>query len=88
MGAFFSLATPNFSLYMFVNELPSNDCGATTGFFFPSIVGPPVVGDLFLEVVRAFYFYCKDALGSDLKLSYNQSGNILARYNYQFSTVN
>ncbi|XP_075627750.1 protein DOP1B isoform X3 [Balearica regulorum gibbericeps] len=41
-------------------------------------IGPQVVGDLFLEVTRAFYSYCKDALGSDLKLSYNQSGNILA----------
>ncbi|NWU35773.1 DOP2 protein, partial [Hylia prasina] len=40
--------------------------------------GPQVVGDLFLEVLRAFYSYCKDTLGSDLKLSYNQSGNILA----------
>ncbi|KFP25506.1 Protein dopey-2, partial [Colius striatus] len=40
-------------------------------------IGPQVVGDLFLEVIRAFYSYCKDALGSDLKLSYNQSGNIL-----------
>ncbi|KAJ7427747.1 hypothetical protein WISP_04234 [Willisornis vidua] len=42
------------------------------------LLGPQVVGDLFLEVIRAFYSYCKDALGSDLKLSYNQSGNILA----------
>ncbi|NWX33966.1 DOP2 protein, partial [Notiomystis cincta] len=41
-------------------------------------IGPQVVGDLFLEVLRAFYSYCKDALGSDLKLSYNQSGNVLA----------
>uniref|UniRef100_A0A8C3KY73 DOP1 leucine zipper like protein B n=1 Tax=Chrysolophus pictus TaxID=9089 RepID=A0A8C3KY73_CHRPC len=41
-------------------------------------IGPQVVGDLFLEVIRAFYSYCKDALGSDLKLSYNQSGNVLA----------
>uniref|UniRef100_A0A8B9G7Q4 DOP1 leucine zipper like protein B n=1 Tax=Amazona collaria TaxID=241587 RepID=A0A8B9G7Q4_9PSIT len=40
-------------------------------------IGPQVVGDLFLEVIRAFYSYCKDALGSDLELSYNQSGNIL-----------
>ncbi|NWX86242.1 DOP2 protein, partial [Nothoprocta pentlandii] len=40
-------------------------------------IGPQVVGDLFLEVIRAFYSYCKEALGSDLKLSYNQSGNIL-----------
>ncbi|XP_041343706.1 protein dopey-2 [Pyrgilauda ruficollis] len=39
---------------------------------------PQVVGDLFLEVLRAFYSYCKDTLGSDLKLSYNQSGNTLA----------
>ncbi|XP_009083250.1 PREDICTED: LOW QUALITY PROTEIN: protein dopey-2 [Acanthisitta chloris] len=41
-------------------------------------IGPQVVGELFLEVLRAFYSYCKDALGADLKLSYNQSGNILA----------
>ncbi|XP_010578650.1 PREDICTED: protein dopey-2 isoform X2 [Haliaeetus leucocephalus] len=41
-------------------------------------IGPQVVGDLFLEVIRAFYSYCKDALGSDVKFSYNQSGNILA----------
>ncbi|XP_041255643.1 protein dopey-2 [Onychostruthus taczanowskii] len=41
-------------------------------------IGPQVVGDLFLEVLRAFYSYCKDTLGSDLKLSYNQSGNTLA----------
>ncbi|NWT05682.1 DOP2 protein, partial [Mionectes macconnelli] len=41
-------------------------------------IGPQVVGDLFLEVIRAFYSYCKDALGSDLKLSYSQSGNTLA----------
>ncbi|XP_025933426.1 protein dopey-2 isoform X3 [Apteryx rowi] len=40
-------------------------------------IGPQVVGDLFLEVIRAFYAYCKEALGSGLKLSYNQSGNIL-----------
>lgn len=84
---FFSLATPNLSLYKFVTEPPSNHFGATTGFFFLPIVGPQVVGDLFLEVIRAFYSYCKDALGSDLKLSYNQSGNILARYNYKFSTM-
>ncbi|XP_056367755.1 protein dopey-2 [Oenanthe melanoleuca] len=41
-------------------------------------IGPQVVGDLFLEVLRAFYAYCKATLGSDLKLSYNQSGNTLA----------
>ncbi|XP_053161255.1 protein dopey-2 isoform X2 [Hemicordylus capensis] len=40
-------------------------------------IGPPVVGDLFLEVIRAFYSYCKDTMGSDLKLSYSQSGNVL-----------
>ncbi|XP_032325204.1 LOW QUALITY PROTEIN: protein dopey-2 [Camelus ferus] len=40
-------------------------------------IGPQVVGDLFLEVIRAFYSYCRDALGSDLKLSYTQSGNSL-----------
>ncbi|PNJ42221.1 DOPEY2 isoform 4, partial [Pongo abelii] len=38
---------------------------------------PQVVGNLFLEVIRAFYSYCRDALGSDLKLSYTQSGNSL-----------
>ncbi|XP_063303507.1 protein dopey-2 [Pelobates fuscus] len=37
-------------------------------------IGPPVVGDLFLEVIRAFYAYCKDALGTDIKLSYGQTG--------------
>uniref|UniRef100_A0A3Q2HAK0 DOP1 leucine zipper like protein B n=1 Tax=Equus caballus TaxID=9796 RepID=A0A3Q2HAK0_HORSE len=40
-------------------------------------IGPPVVGNLFLEVIRAFYSYCRDALGSNLKLSYTQSGNSL-----------
>jgi hypothetical protein len=39
-----------------------------------------VVEYLFLEVIRAFYSYCRDALGSDLKLSYTQSGNLLIRY--------
>ncbi|KAH0624841.1 hypothetical protein JD844_032690 [Phrynosoma platyrhinos] len=39
-------------------------------------IGPPVVADLFLEVIRAFYRYCKEALGSDLKLSYSQTGNV------------
>lgn len=78
---FFTLATPKLNIYKCVTELPSSHFGANAGFFFPSIVGPQVVGDLFLEVIRAFYSYCKDALGSDLKLSYNQSGNILARYN-------
>uniref|UniRef100_A0A2K5DRV8 DOP1 leucine zipper like protein B n=1 Tax=Aotus nancymaae TaxID=37293 RepID=A0A2K5DRV8_AOTNA len=43
-------------------------------------IGPQVVGNLFLEVIRAFYAYCRDALGSDLKLSYTQSGNSLIRY--------
>ncbi|KAM8976987.1 protein DOP1B [Pelodytes ibericus] len=41
-------------------------------------IGPPVVGDLFLEVIRAFYGYCKDALGTDIKLSYGQNGSQLA----------
>ncbi|KAL8190542.1 UNVERIFIED_CONTAM: Protein dopey-2 [Gekko kuhli] len=41
-------------------------------------IGPAVVGDVFLEVIRAFYSYCKDTLGSDLKLSYSQSGNVLS----------
>lgn len=41
-----------------------------------------MVGDLFLEVIRAFYSYCGDALGSDLKLSYTQSGNSLVRYGF------
>ncbi|XP_007493212.2 protein dopey-2 isoform X2 [Monodelphis domestica] len=40
-------------------------------------IGPPVVGDLFLEVVRALYSYCRDALAIDLQLSYTQSGNLL-----------
>ncbi|KAM5281512.1 protein DOP1B isoform 2-T2 [Ctenodactylus gundi] len=40
-------------------------------------IGPQVVETLFLEVIRAFYSYCRDALGSDLKLSYTQSGNLL-----------
>ncbi|XP_051840799.1 protein dopey-2 [Antechinus flavipes] len=40
-------------------------------------IGPQVVGDLFLEVIRALYSYCRDALGIDLKLSYTQSGNLL-----------
>ncbi|XP_059542400.1 protein dopey-2 isoform X1 [Myotis daubentonii] len=40
-------------------------------------IGPQVVGDLFLEVIRAFYSYCRDALGSDLQLSYTQSGSLL-----------
>ncbi|XP_053312756.1 protein dopey-2 isoform X2 [Spea bombifrons] len=40
-------------------------------------IGPPVVGDLFLEVIRAFYAYCKDALGADIKLSYGQTGSQL-----------
>ncbi|XP_060054660.1 protein dopey-2 [Erinaceus europaeus] len=37
-------------------------------------IGPQVVEDLFLEVIRAFYSYCSNALGSDLTLSYTQSG--------------
>ncbi|XP_033088316.1 protein dopey-2 isoform X2 [Trachypithecus francoisi] len=40
-------------------------------------IGPQVIGNVFLEVIRAFYSYCRDALGSDLKLSYTQSGNSL-----------
>uniref|UniRef100_A0A8C5KNX3 DOP1 leucine zipper like protein B n=1 Tax=Jaculus jaculus TaxID=51337 RepID=A0A8C5KNX3_JACJA len=40
-------------------------------------IGPQVVENLFLEVIRAFYSYCRDSLGSDLKLSYTQSGNTL-----------
>lgn len=40
-------------------------------------IGPQVVESLFLEVIRAFYSYCRDALGSDLQLSYTQSGNSL-----------
>ncbi|XP_078513006.1 protein DOP1B isoform X1 [Lissotriton helveticus] len=39
-------------------------------------IGPQVVGDVFLEVIRALYSYCRDAMGSDLKLSYNQSGSL------------
>ncbi|KAM3934613.1 protein DOP1B [Leptodactylus fuscus] len=40
-------------------------------------IGPPVVGDLFLEVIRAFYAYCRDALGTDIRLSYGQTGSHL-----------
>ncbi|XP_030058072.1 protein DOP1B isoform X2 [Microcaecilia unicolor] len=40
-------------------------------------IGPPVVGDVFLEVIRAFYAYCKDVLGSDLTLSYGPNSNAL-----------
>ncbi|XP_012586331.1 PREDICTED: protein dopey-2 [Condylura cristata] len=40
-------------------------------------IGPQVVEILFLEILRAFYSYCSDALGSDLKLSYTQGGNSL-----------
>uniref|UniRef100_A0A8B9WAP2 DOP1 leucine zipper like protein B n=1 Tax=Bos mutus grunniens TaxID=30521 RepID=A0A8B9WAP2_BOSMU len=43
-------------------------------------IGPQVVENLFLEVIRAFYSYCRDALGSDLKLSYTQSGIFLFLY--------
>ncbi|KAJ7320563.1 hypothetical protein JRQ81_020074, partial [Phrynocephalus forsythii] len=41
-------------------------------------IGPPVIADLFLEVIRAFYRYCEDTLGSDLKLSYSQTGSVLS----------
>ncbi|KAG8136534.1 putative Dopey family member 2 protein [Naja naja] len=40
-------------------------------------IGPLVIADLFLEVIRAFYRYCKETLGSDLKLNYSQTGNVL-----------
>uniref|UniRef100_K9IPK8 Putative dopey n=1 Tax=Desmodus rotundus TaxID=9430 RepID=K9IPK8_DESRO len=40
-------------------------------------IGPQVVGSLFLEVIRAFYSYCRDALGAGLQLSYTQSGSAL-----------
>lgn len=43
-----------------------------------------MVENLFLEVIRAFYSYCHDVLGSDLKLSYTQSGNPLGRYELSF----
>lgn len=59
---------------------PSLLCRQFLDSLFPFLAGPQVVGDLFLEVLRAFYSYCKDTLGSDLQLSYNQSGNTLARY--------
>lgn len=39
-----------------------------------------MVENLFLEVIRAFYSYCHDVLGPDLRLSYTQSGNLLTRY--------
>lgn len=48
-----------------------------TGLLDKPEIGPQVVGDLFLEVIRAFYSYCRDALGSDLQLSYTQSGSQL-----------
>ncbi|XP_020645047.3 protein DOP1B [Pogona vitticeps] len=41
-------------------------------------IGPPVIADLFLEVIRAFYRYCEDTLGCDLKLSYSQIGSVLS----------
>uniref|UniRef100_A0A6I8Q159 DOP1 leucine zipper-like protein B n=1 Tax=Xenopus tropicalis TaxID=8364 RepID=A0A6I8Q159_XENTR len=37
-------------------------------------LGPPLVGELFLEVMRAFIAYCKDALGTQMQLSYSQNG--------------
>ncbi|OCT93786.1 hypothetical protein XELAEV_18011457mg [Xenopus laevis] len=37
-------------------------------------IGPPVVGELFLEVMRAFIAYCRDALGTQMQLSYSQNG--------------
>lgn len=40
-------------------------------------IGPQVVENLFLEVIRAFYSYCHVVLGPDLRLSYTQSGNLL-----------
>lgn len=43
-----------------------------------------MVENLFLEVIRAFYSYCHDVLGADLKLSYTQSGNPLTRYALSF----
>lgn len=43
-----------------------------------------MVENLFLEVIRSFYSYCHDVLGSDLKLSYTQSGNPLIRYELNF----
>lgn len=51
------------------------------------LAGPQVVGNLFLEVIRAFYSYCRDALASDLQLSYTQSGNSLIRYDFQLYTL-
>lgn len=54
-------------------------CESSPAIFF---AGPQVVGDLFLEIIRAFYSYCRDALGSDLQLSYTQSGNSLIRYGF------
>ncbi|XP_064413296.1 protein dopey-2 [Latimeria chalumnae] len=40
-------------------------------------IGPQVMADLLLEVIRAFYSYCSDALGSEIQLSYSQSGTLL-----------
>ncbi|KAG8450171.1 hypothetical protein GDO86_002706 [Hymenochirus boettgeri] len=42
-----------------------------------SEIGPPVVGELFLEVIRAFYAYCREALGTEMPLSYSQNGSQL-----------
>ncbi|XP_015219301.2 protein dopey-2 [Lepisosteus oculatus] len=41
-------------------------------------IGPQITGDLLLEVIRAFYGYCKDMLGDDLQLSSSHSGNQLS----------
>ncbi|XP_043927484.1 protein dopey-2 [Protopterus annectens] len=40
-------------------------------------IGPQVVGDLLLEVLRTCFSHCKDAMGSDMQLSLSQSGGLL-----------
>lgn len=66
--------------YVYVTDLKGIVNLSLTIFLL--IAGPQVIGNLFLEVIRAFYSYCRDALGSDLKLSYTQSGNSLIRYEF------
>lgn len=40
-------------------------------------IGPQITGDLLLEAIRAFYGYCKEALGEDILLSSSHTGNPL-----------
>lgn len=41
-------------------------------------IGPQVVGDLLLEVLRACFSHCKDTMGSDIHLNLSQSGGLLS----------